>query len=88
MHTVLAGCGCRMPTVCVCVCVRACECLNRVLIGPKWSLKPRLVVGDMFVDAKARHICSMQETRLDLLALFLGALWPQARDGDLQMAFF
>ena len=48
----------------------------------------RLVVADMFVDAKARHICSMQETRFDLLGLFMGALWPQARDGDIQIAFF
>ena len=29
-----------------------------------------------------------QETRQDVLALFLAALWPQALEGDLQLAFF
>lgn len=48
----------------------------------------QLLLADMFVDAKARHLCSMQETRLDFLALFLGVLWPQAREGDLKVAFF
>ena len=48
----------------------------------------QLLLADMFVDAKARHLCSMQETRLDFLALYLGVLWPQARDGDLKIAFF